>query len=93
MLVRHRNSNGLRQQILRMVYLQQHLIPLAAFRRRLLLVLISGHLLVQEAGALTATDGVEPVDTKILSDEITVGLELCDQAPLAEALSSDQQNK
>jgi hypothetical protein len=76
-----------------MVYLQQHLIPLTAFRRRLLLILVGGQLLVQEAGALTATDGVEPVDTKILSDEIPVGLELCDQAPLAEALSGDQQNK
>ncbi|HEY1213529.1 MAG TPA: hypothetical protein VGE93_07830, partial [Bryobacteraceae bacterium] len=89
----HRYNDRLRQQIPRAMHLHQHLIPLPTLTWRLLLALIVGQLLVEETGALTATDRVEPVDTKILGDKIPVDLEFGDQAPLAEALGSYQENK
>jgi hypothetical protein len=93
MLQDDRRHNLLWKYVPGTMHLQQHFIALPAPARRLLPALIVGQLLVKKTGALTTTDRVEPVDTKIFDDEIPVDLEAGDQAPFAEALRRYQQDE
>ena len=93
MIDHHHKRHRLGQKITRLMHLQQGLVSLRALARGLLLRFVSSHLLIEITLALTTRAGTKTIDTKIFGDEVPVNLKFSDQAPFAESLQCNQQEK